>query len=274
MWKKIIIGAVVLFLAATFVFYKNNEAMTAPNGEVEAMQTRLQEGISKHKNVGMDKSIKAYAEMRTEWFRNQQAQFDASRSQLEEEDANVKEKTKEIEQAYTTTEEELKSIQEQLARFKSEVQEAAHLEEELTDMGEVVAKMTQLKQKNDAIELQVSQEESAIEALGIQNDTLSAKLDAAKKLYQDRQARISPPELQCSVLSADPQWDFVVLDAGVNKGIVIGSRLAAMRGDEKIAELNVTFVEANRASCDVVYSTLKTGERVQPGDRIISVRNK
>ena len=47
-----------------------------------------------------------------------------------------------------------------------------------------------------------------------------------------------------------------------------------MRGDKKICELNVTLVESSRASCDVVYSTMLTGERVEVGDTVVSVRNK
>ena len=126
------------------------------------------------------------------------------------------------------------------------------------------------------VELERSNAEAdaRIAALGAESERLTALIAAARKLAQDRQARLSPPELKCNVLTADRQWDYVILDAGINKGIVIGSRLAVMRNGKKICELNVTLVESTRASCDVVYSTMITGERVEVGDSVVSVRNK
>ena len=66
----------------------------------------------------------------------------------------------------------------------------------------------------------------------------------------------------------------MILDAGIDHGIVIGSRLAAMRNGEQVAELNVTTVERNRASAKVIYNTLRTGDRVKVGDSVIAVRKK
>jgi hypothetical protein len=123
------------------------------------------------------------------------------------------------------------------------------------------------------LEQENAQADAAIAAYGAESERLQGLIAAAKKLAQDRQARISPPELNCRVLTADRQWDYILLDAGIDKGIVIGSRLAVMRGDKKICELNVSLVESNRASCDVVYSTMVTGERVEVGDKVVSVRN-
>ena len=80
-------------------------------------------------------------------------------------------------------------------------------------------------------------------------------------------------QLKCAVVSVDPTWDYVILDSGIDKGIVIGSRLAVMRGSQKVCELTVTLVESNKSSCDVVYSTMRPGDQVQPGDTVVSVRN-
>ncbi len=276
MWKKIIIGAVVLLLAASFVAYKNHEAMTMAEGEIETVQTRLRDVVSKQKNIEMDKAIQVYAEMRSEYFTEKKDQFIKEREALESEDAEVKTSISESEQRYSAAEESYRNIQEQLNAFKRDLAEAAHLEDDFDgdQIETVVQKIVELKKGNDALSYDIAQEDGAIEALGKRNDMLTAQLEAAKKLAQDRQARISPPELSCRVASVDPQWDYVILDAGVNKGIVIGSRLQAKRGDDVIAELNVTFVEANCASCEVVPESLKVGERVQPGDVVTSVRKK
>ena len=75
------------------------------------------------------------------------------------------------------------------------------------------------------------------------------------------------------MVMTDPTWDYVILDAGIDKGIVIGSRLAVMRGSQKVCELSVTLVENNKSSCDVVYSTMRPGDKVRPGDTVVAVRN-
>jgi electron transport complex protein RnfA len=61
--------------------------------------------------------------------------------------------------------------------------------------------------------------------------------------------------------------------SGIDKGIVIGSRLAVMRGEQKVCELTVTLVEGNKSSCDIVYSTMRPGDKVHPGDSVVAVRN-
>ena len=98
-------------------------------------------------------------------------------------------------------------------------------------------------------------------------------IDAARKLGQDRQARISPPELKCQVSYVDPGYAFMTLNAGIdNGGVVIGSRLSVMRGDRKICELSVTNVQSRESVAYVVKGTMLAGERVKVGDTVVSVR--
>ena len=107
-----------------------------------------------------------------------------------------------------------------------------------------------------------------------EEEVRSAVQEMARKLGQDRQARLSPPELKCSVTYVDPSYAFLMLNAGIdNGGVVIGSRLAVMRGDKKICELNVTNVQSRQSIAYVVKGTMLAGESVKVGDRVVSVRN-
>ena len=129
---------------------------------------------------------------------------------------------------------------------------------------------------DENIELQskIDAENDQIATLGAESDRLNGLIDAARKLGQDRQARISPPELKCSVTYVDPGYAFITLNAGIdNGGVVIGSRLAVMRGDKKICELNVTNVQARESIAYVVKKSMLAGEAVKVGDRVVSVRN-
>lgn len=274
MCKYIIIGSITLFLGAAFLFSKNHGAMVAPGGEIAAVQTQFDQAVSKHKNIALDKTIKAYAEYRAELMKEQQAANEAKKAEVEA-------KTETVKSEYASAEAEFNSITGSLEAIKDEKTNAfakvapvvdldadSATEEEIGEaVKELMAKVVELERSN-------AEADARIVALGAEHERLTSLIEAARKLAQDRQARLSPPELKCSVLTADRQWDYVILDAGINKGIVIGSRLAVMRGDKKICELNVTLVESSRASCDVVYSTMITGERVEVGDSVVSVRNK
>lgn len=141
------------------------------------------------------------------------------------------------------------------------------------DFDVITQKISDLLRENDELRASIDREDRTIADLTSESERLSTQISEQKKLAQDRQARLSPPDLECRVSYVDPNWGFVRLDAGINKGIVIGSRLAIMRGDVKICEINVTNVETRAAAGEVVRSTLMTAESVKPGDRVISVRN-
>jgi hypothetical protein len=59
----------------------------------------------------------------------------------------------------------------------------------------------------------------------------------------------------------------------MRSGVIGGSKVAVMRGGEKIGELNVKAVSANLATADVIQSSLKEGENVAPGDTVIPVES-
>ncbi len=275
MWKKIIIGSVVLFVASSYLYFSNNDALTSGEGEVAFLQQQFRDAADKSKEYHIDRYVKAYADLRTEEFTRLKEQYTQEKTELEAESATVREEITKAQELHQAVESELKSIREELSKLLSDAASAVDMEGDGDlEMREVAEKVTEFIQANAEIERQIAQEDARIAALGAESERLLKLIFDGKKLNQDRQARISPPELNCSVLTSDPQWDYVILDAGVDKGIVIGSRLNVMRGEEKICELNVTLVESNRASCDVIYSTLKPGDRVRPGDRVIATPTK
>ena len=275
MWKYIIIAAVVLFLGACFLFYKNNEALTGPEGEVAAFQSQFDMAKKKAVDIEKDKAIKRYAELRADYFKQLSVKYNEERTALEAEDAPL---VQEITQANADLEAATADFKRYQDEFKTFVRNAASNaglegvsdEDALKEVGQHIA---QLVEANNALEAQAQAEEKMTSDLGAESERTLAMIEAAKKLAADRMARLSPVELKCSVVSVDPTWDYVILDSGIDKGIVIGSRLAVMRGEQKVCELSVTLVESNKSSCDVVYSTMRPGDSVRPGDVVVSVRN-
>ncbi len=275
MWKKIIIGSVVLFVASSYFYFANNDAMSSSDGEVAFLQQQFRDAADKSKEYHIDRYIKAYADMRTAEFSRLKEEYAQEKSELDSESATMREEITKIQSMCEAVEHELKTIKNELSSLLNDAASAVDMEggDDL-ELREVAQKVTEFIQANEALERKLAEEDARIAALGADSERLLKLIADGKKLNQDRQARISPPELSCTVINSDPQWDYVILDAGVDKGIVIGSRLAVMRGEEQICELNVTLVESNRTSCDVVYNTLKPGERVRVGDRVITAKLK
>ncbi len=275
MWKKIIIGSVVLFVASSYLYFANNDAMTAADGEVAFLQQQFRDTADKSKEYHIDRYIKAYADMRTEEFARLKEKYEQEKTEYESDSATKREEIARIQSMCEGVENELKTIRDELAALLNDAASAVDMESDSDmELREVAEKVTEFIQSNEALRRKVAEADGAIVALGAESERCQKLIAEGKKLSQDRRARLSPEDLSCSVLNSDPQWDYVILDAGVDKGIIIGSRLAVMRGDVKICELNVTLVESNRSSCDVVYNTLKPGESVRPGDKVVTVKTK
>lgn len=275
MWKYIIIAAVVLFLGACFLFYKNNEALTGPEGEVAAFQSQFDMAKKKAVDIEKDKAIKRYAELRADYFKQQSTKYNDERAAIEAEDAPFDQEITQAKADLDAAKADFKRYQDQFKSFTKDAAAAAGLEvaadeEALKEVGQHIA---QLVEANNALEAQAQAEEKMTSDLGAESERTLAMIEAAKKLAADRMARLSPVELKCSVVTVDPTWDYVILDGGIDKGIVIGSRLAVMRGEQKVCELSVTLVESTKSSCDVVYSTMRPGDSVRPGDTVVAVRN-
>ncbi len=278
MWKKIIIGSVVLFVASSYLYFTNNDAMTSSDGEVAFLQQQFRDAADKSKEYHIDRYIKAYAELRTERFNALREKYSQEKSELESESATMREEIAKEQATYEAVNSDLAALRSELDKLLNDAAAAVEIEggngDDATLLRDVAEKVTEFIQVNTELEREIAHENGRIEALGAESERLLKLIADGKKLNQDRQARISPPELDCSVLTSDPQWDYVILDAGVDKGIVIGSRLVVMRGEAQVCELTVTLVESNRSSCDVVYSSLKPGDRVRPGDKVIAAPTK
>ena len=274
MWKYIIIAAVVLFLGACFLFYKTNDALTGPEGEVAAVQSQFDMARKKVVDIEKDKAIKRYAELRMAYFKQLSDKYNEERAAIEAEDAPFDQEIAKANADLETAAADFKKYNEELKAFQRKAAEAAGAEDAAEDDLQVIGEsIAALVESNNALEAQAAAEEKMTKELEAETVRTQAMIESAKKLAADRMARLSPVELKCSVVVTDPTWDYVILDAGIDKGIVIGSRLAVMRGGQKVCELSVTLVENNKSSCDVVYSTMRPGDKVRLGDTVVSARD-
>ncbi len=291
MWKYITILSLVVLAAGAFVFYKTHTGIASASGELTALQTQFDSAAAKNKEIFVDKIIAAYAKMRGEWLKQRKEEVVLQKAKLEEEIAGYKSEIERLSQEWQSmggeTEENKKKMQEllvamagneTLTKALSDAAEKDGVEVQPMDPSDpgvldaLAANLRQLEKKTLELAEDNTRKEAAIGVLAKQKEELEEQIKAADALAKERQARVSPKELNARVVISDPSWDYVIIDAGMDDGVIIGSRLATMRGDKKICEMNVTVVEGHRSSCDIIYDTLTTGEVVKQGDRVISVR--
>lgn len=287
MWKYIVIVSLVLFAVASFVFYKTHTALTSSEGEVAALQVQYTEATGKNNEVFVDEYILAYAKMRHDWLTKRKSDLEAEKERVVAEDSAVTQEIEELnakwEVLFGAINKERESLKEVMREVVSRLDLSSAVEKtgaDVQDLDEtdpdlfvkIGENLQALNDKKGLLDTKLQEETSEVEKRVAERDDLQEHIAEEEGTARDRRARISPEELVCYVSVCDPAWDYVILSKGADAGVVIGSRLAVMRGEKKICELNITLVEANRSSGDIVYSTLVTGEIVQPGDRVISVR--
>ncbi len=258
-----------------FLFNTNHKAITqSGSGELALIQERFDSAVRTKTDAYISKIDAAYRDVRTAWLKDEIVR-EAERQQKAEEDAALaRSKGDEYKDENDTLLSETETVKRELENVVAKTAPAVDMDPDGAEPADIIAAAKALMDANVELQAKIDAENAQIEDLGNQSTRLNELIDAARKLGQDRQARISPPELKCSISYVDPGYAFIMLNAGIdNGGVVIGSRLAVMRGDRKICELNVSNVQSRESIAYVVKGTMLAGERVKVGDRVISVRN-
>lgn len=178
------------------------------------------------------------------------------------------------------------------ANVKAKNEEIASLEKEIEDKQAEVAKLeAQLKSVlgDDTIDTitarteQLSQEIAGLEA---ELDAGNRELEAARKKAAEvrrvvsdlqraamqRSKGIARNSLEGTIIDANKEYGFAVINVGANRGVTPDSRLIVSRGNQRIGALKVTSVLESRTIADIIPSSLAPGEEIAPGDKVVFER--
>mgnify|MGYP003386734958 FL=1 len=75
--------------------------------------------------------------------------------------------------------------------------------------------------------------------------------------------------LQARVVAVNPDWGFVVIDAGKSSGIEQDTKLLITRDRQTVGKVSVISVEGNRTVAGIVPDAIYGGSKIAPGDRVI-----
>jgi hypothetical protein len=161
-------------------------------------------------------------------------------------------KANELTAKLTTTTEQRDVAQQELQRYKV----TGFSPEQILAFGK------QIKTAQEALE--VANEEKKI--LSRKLASLQTKYDALTK--EDYHGPPLPASLAGKIIVSDPKWEFVVLDVGLEQGVLINGELLVNRNGKLVAKVRILSVQKDRSIANVMPGW-KLGE-VMEGDQVIA----
>lgn len=257
MWNKLTIFAAVLLLAAGAFAYNNYTGLEAEKAQKEKLTSDLDtlRADVKDQQTRLAAAKKERQDLETEC------------NTLDQQYASLVDENEKLTAQIDEKEKALETITAQLADIESK-------SKDMNNVAQLVAEIERTEQDNTRLAGEVSAAEAKRDALVARSEQIDKSVADLNKLEEEQRARISPASLRTTIRNVYNDWGFVVLSSGADQGIVLGSRLAVMRGDSKVAELLVNNVESAKASADIVPSSTAEGVALSPGDVVVAVRPK
>ncbi len=123
---------------------------------------------------------------------------------------------------------------------------------------------------------QVAELTGQIEALKSEKAIIGDKLVAAESKTKELSAVVAKAKnammvkgMEGQVVAVNQAWGFVVLNLGDRSGAVNNAEMVVMRDGDRIGKIKITSVEPSTSIADIVPSSVPSGQRVLPGDRVI-----
>jgi len=121
-----------------------------------------------------------------------------------------------------------------------------------------------LNTQNVALQEEVSIFSSAVESnKNVLSDFKEAQLKRRKNLASNKVSSL--------ITAVDQEWGFVVVKPHADSIITEDSKLVVIRGSKHIGRLTINAIEsdAGRVLANIDYSSIASGMRIRPGDRVI-----
>lgn len=180
--------------------------------------------------------------------------------------------------------EELAALEEKISEIKNEIAQKKsrkeQLQREVMAANEVMDKVggsRQLVPKIKGLRSDIANLNSEIELGTVKlNNLKQAKSDTQESIVMNEKrvefetSGKSQPDLNTTIKTVYSTWGFVTLNGGDVQGVVPGSTLNVVRGEEVVAKLKVTTVETNRAAADILRDTVGTDVFLRSGDKVVA----
>ena len=255
MWRILTIISAIALAASAVIGYLNMGKLDAEKASLQGNEKALATTTTRLNDT-------------KEELKNKTEQRDAKVEQKKQQDAEkatLVAKNEGLTSELATLKAKLDEEGKKLADLKEKMKDAPNLDE-LED------KIKAHKQQDLELAQQVADAQAKLAAAEARIKSVELQVKDAEQRENDIRNHMSPASLNASIVSVHNALGLVIVNAGVNQEVVGASRLAVMRGSDKVAELLVSAVEKTRSAADIVPGSLKEGVSLMPGDKVIAIR--
>lgn len=255
MTKVLFILSAVVMLVATFFAYQNGRAFVEVRNNVATTNVKVQAELNGARKIIEDVTKVA-------------AEADAVVQSVDAENERIKSQKLKIAQADNdtkSTQEQLDTRNKELAELKiklDKLPQGVKTETLVEDMNKIRKAVEDLKAEAEAKKKDVEKEEAKVADTRKGLDDLIRKIEERKKSF-DRNG------LSAQIVAVNPDWGFVIVNAGQSKGITQATKLLVTRGTQTVGKLSIVSIQGERTIANILPDTLAEGMTIAPGDRVI-----
>jgi len=215
--------------------------------------TRVHIGLKNMESVAKDR-VETMIENKIEWdkmdVRMAATNQTLATTRLERDDWN--QKFDDEESAHDETKGLLQDANSKISQLEGEI---VGLKTDITRLEEDVSARN-LKIGDLEVEIEVL----AADALRLKEELIACQTSGNTEIVEDVVAR---------VVAFEPQWNFVVIDAGRTKAVKEQAIAMVHRGDKLVGKVNISRVGDDVSIGQVLSEWIPEGETIQPGDGIM-----
>ncbi len=159
--------------------------------------------------------------------------------------------------------------------FDSNLKEQKSLEEKLVGLPvgmkpeTIVQDINKLKAEQAELEAQALAKADEVKKEEAKIAEAQTKLNEVTRKIEERRKMFERNSLQARVLAVNPDWGFVVIDAGKASGIEQDTKLLVTRNRQTVGKISILSVEGGRSVACIVPDAIYGGSSIVPGDRVI-----
>ncbi len=254
--KILAILAIVATLGASALAYLNHNTK---------VQTRIDKAkINKRIKDVLMKDIVAEVAKNTDTLgtlKDTEGVIEQKKVELDGATNNLKSKTNDLEKLVK----DIADNTEEVSKLEAKVKEL--LGDSTPDMLQATLETLNKEITDRKTEMETTTKEKEVADKAVAQNTTVLK--GFEDRRETRKKGIALNSTEGTVLASNPDYAFVVIDIGENKGVTADSKLIVMRSGQRVGLLNITSIEKTRTVADVIADSLSEGGQVQPGDKVI-----
>lgn len=108
-----------------------------------------------------------------------------------------------------------------------------------------------------------------IDKLNMQKAAQLSRVGDQEEYQIKRAQKIALGELEAVIVAVNPEWGFVMVNAGRAHGVEPDSSLLIKRGNARIGRLRIINLQENVCVCDIVKGSVPRGMKIDVGDSVI-----